>query len=386
MRGARLALRRALLAPAAAALVTGVWAGLARVGFGVALPSASLPGAHGPLMICGFLGTLIALERAVAMRRSWAFAAPLAGALGAALLVAGHATLAAAAFTAAATLLAIACVVLLVRQPTAHAAVGALAAICFAAGALRFQVSSVVSAAVPLWMGFLVLTIASERLELSRLSRPTRAAVASFVGLVFLLVAGLSAAFDRQGGAAPAGFALAGIAAWLARHDVARRTARRPGLPRFAAACLYAGYAWLAFAGAMLLLAPPSPVGPRYDALLHAVFVGFVLSMIFAHAPIVLPAVARVALPFSRALYLPLALLHASLAARIAGDLGGWPDARRFGAAGNVVALALFVLIAAGTGVQRVRAGPTGRARLARSAVAAAHEAGTPRASLRVGP
>jgi hypothetical protein len=44
---------------------------------------------HGPLMICGFLGTLICLERAVALasRSPWSFAVPLINAAGAIVLL-----------------------------------------------------------------------------------------------------------------------------------------------------------------------------------------------------------------------------------------------------------------------------------------------------------
>jgi hypothetical protein len=44
---------------------------------------------HGPVMVMGFLGTLIGLERAVAYGRRWAFAAPGPTGLGAVALLAG---------------------------------------------------------------------------------------------------------------------------------------------------------------------------------------------------------------------------------------------------------------------------------------------------------
>ena len=58
-----------LLILAFSALLAGLWAGLLRLG--LALPSLGVipAGAHGPLMVAGFLGTLIALERAVALRQ-----------------------------------------------------------------------------------------------------------------------------------------------------------------------------------------------------------------------------------------------------------------------------------------------------------------------------
>lgn len=54
--------------------------------------------------------------------------------------------------------------------------------------------------------------------------------------------------------------------------------------------------------------------------------------MVFAHAPIILPAVARVSVPFHPALYAPLAVLHLGLTARVAGDLLGQATLRSTGA------------------------------------------------------
>ncbi|OLT36899.1 hypothetical protein BJF79_30575 [Actinomadura sp. CNU-125] len=121
-----------------------------------------------------------------------------------------------------------------------------------------------------------------------------------------------------------AGFGMLVLAGWLAVHDVARRTVRGTGLPRYAAACLLAGYVWLAFAGA-LWLAAGRPGGGAYDAALHAVFLGFTVSMVFGHAPVILPAVLRVRLPYHPVLYAPPAVLHISLPLRVAGDLGDAP-------------------------------------------------------------
>ena len=78
-------LRYPLLLIALLTLLAAVWAGLLRIGW-VFAGSASLIAAHGPLMVCGFLGTLIGLERAVALAqlgRRWTYAAPLLSALGA---------------------------------------------------------------------------------------------------------------------------------------------------------------------------------------------------------------------------------------------------------------------------------------------------------------
>ena len=71
---------------------------------------------------------------------------------------------------------------------------------------------------------------------------------------------------------------------------------------------------------------------------------GFVFSMVFGHAPIIFPAVLRVAVPYSPYFYAPLALLHASLIVRLAGDWMLSPEWRAWGGVLNGVALLAFVL------------------------------------------
>ena len=55
-----------------------MWAGLLRMGWVWPPLRPTLAALHGPLMVSGFLGTLIGLERAVAMRRSWTLSQPAA--------------------------------------------------------------------------------------------------------------------------------------------------------------------------------------------------------------------------------------------------------------------------------------------------------------------
>ncbi len=128
------------------------------------------------------------------------------------------------------------------------------------------------------------------------------------------------------------------------RFDLARRTVRQAGLTRFIALCLLPGYAWLAFAGVLWVLeAARFGGGPWYDAMLHSVLVGYVFSMVFGHAPLILPAVTGRALPYHPRFYLHLVLLHAALVLRVAGDLALWPAGRQWGGLLNVAAILLFV-------------------------------------------
>ncbi|MFO0554643.1 MAG: hypothetical protein U0271_40070 [Polyangiaceae bacterium] len=222
-----------------------------------------------------------------------------------------------------------------------------LGSIVLAVGTLLSATGAPVTRVVLTWMSFFVLTIAAERLELSRLAPTPRSARIGFAIAAALLALGsLGAALFGPSTALArvSGVALAAIGLWQLRFDLARRVLKRPGLPAFAAAGVLAGAFWLVVAGALTMLFGVPPGGPIYDAILHSVFVGYVLSMVFAHAAIVLPAVARIEIPFTKYLYLPLGALHAGLSLRVAGDLAGPLLPRRLGAVLTAVALIVFAL------------------------------------------
>lgn len=338
-------------------LVCGVAAGLARLGVAMDATAASLAGMHGPLMVAGFFGVVIALERAVATGRPWAYAAPALSGLAALAIVAGALPPAAALAALGAAVLAFASLRFVAIEPKLHTIVIAGGAVALVAGNLAWLTSARPSAAVPAWMAFLVLTIAGERLELTRFLPRSSRARAAFVAIALSIAAGALASIDPRG-ARFYGAALLALAAWLATCDLARRTVKDRGLTRYAAACLLSGYVWLAVAGATMLAFGLEPGTPAYDASLHALFLGFTFAMVFGHAPIIVPAVLRVKLPYSPWFYLPLALLHASVVLRLAGDATASMDVLRAGGIANAVTLAAFVVTMVAS---VVRGRPTGR-------------------------
>jgi hypothetical protein len=93
-----------------------------------------------------------------------------------------------------------------------------------------------------------------------------------------------------------------------------------------------------------MVFAPFFSAGPRYDAMLHAIFLGFVFSMIFAHAPIILPTITGLALPFQNLFYLHAGLLHLSLLLRVAGDLSLSLSLQQWGGLLNGFAVLLFLV------------------------------------------
>lgn len=336
------------------ALLAGLAGGLARLGWTLPAPP-SLAVFHGPLMVAGFLGTVIGLERAVAVGRSWAYAAPLASGLGALALIVG-APAGAWLMALGSAIVAVAFVEILNRQRALFTVVMAVGAAAWSIGQILWLAGAPIQRVVFWWVGFLVLTIAGERLELTRLVRLGTAGRVAFLAAVGVLLGGLgftSVAADL--GARMIGVALIGLAVWLGLFDIARQTVRTSGLTRFVAVALLTGYVWLAAGGVLLARWGDVGSGPHYDAMLHAVFVGFVFSMIFGHAPIIVPAVIGIRVAYRPTFYAHLGLLHVSLAIRVLGDLASWWPGRQWGGVLNALAVLAF-LANTGYGALRPRA------------------------------
>ncbi len=344
-------LRFPLLALGVASLVCGVWAGLLRFGWSLPQGRANLAELHGPLMVFGFLGTVVSLERAVALRRPWGYLAPAGTLAGAALLLAGlRQGIGELVLLLAGCVLVGLFAVIVRAHPTAPTATLLGGALLWVVGDALWLHGDPLVQVVPWWAGFLVLTIAGERLELAAMSCLTSVGRVAFLALTLLLVAGLAlSAADVDRGVRVAGLALAGYALWLVRFDIARHTVRRAGLPRFVALALLPGYVWLGLGGVLWLRDGAAIAGFAHDAEVHTIFLGFVFSMIFGHAPVIFPGVLGLRIPFRRAFYLHLALLQAGLALRVGGDLAGSFSLARWGGLLNATAIGLFLLATIGS-------------------------------------
>jgi hypothetical protein len=305
--------------------------------------------AHAALMICSFLGTVIALERAVAIKRLAAFLAPLASAVAGLCLLLGHREAAAWLLVAASAIFVGVNVVVVQRQWAAHTLLLLASAWAWLAGNLFFALGHGSGVVLPWWFAFLVLTIAAERLEMTRLMKRRPAAPWLLLVVLTILLAGAAAsAFSAAIGGVLFGAALMALALWLVSFDIARRTVFADGLSRYMAVCLLGGYAWLAFAGLSWL---GTALGcPGRDAALHALGLGFIFSMMMGHAPVILPAVARVKLEFSNFFYVPLAALHLSLLVRLGFGATDFP-LRAAGASLNAAAIALFAATVIGSAI-----------------------------------
>jgi hypothetical protein len=327
------------------ALLAAGWVGLLRLGWGWPLLLPRSLAAHGPLMVSAFLGTVIGIERAVALGMRWTYAGPALAALGGLALMLGMPHPIAPLLLALGSVGLVAVFVPILRRHTANFTVAmALGAVAWLIGNLLWLTGSPIYAAAPWWAAFLLLTVAGERLELSRILRPSHRVQMAFAGACGVTCAGLMVSLaDFDLGVRLFGVGMLALALWLLRFDVARQTVRLSGVTRYIAVCLLSGYVWLGVSGALYMRFGGVRAGPLYDAVLHAFFLGFVFAMLFGHAPIIIPAVLRKSVSYRSFFYLHLALLNISLLLRVAGDLLLSAPARRWGGLLNAVALLMFI-------------------------------------------
>ena len=338
--------RLALLAIGGFALLAGLTGALVLLGVGTPSSVTRLAGLHGELMTLGFLGTVIALERAVALARPWGYLAPALSGAGAVALVAGVPTIGGAGIVGGALVLLAVYAAFARQEWSLQLGVQAAGAGAWAAAAVLLLAGVPVSSAYPWLAAFLVMTVIGERLDLARLGGLATGARRQLIVALWLMAIGVGATLVLpEAGTRAVGVAMLAMAAWLARHDLARRTVRMGGVTRYIALCLLTGYAWLAVAGAAWALTGTA-MGPAYDIRLHALFLGFIVSMVFGHAPVIVPSVLRVPMPYSRANDATLALLHVGLLVRIVGgDMAGLPDGLLVGGVLNVLAMLAFVAV-----------------------------------------
>ena len=328
------------------ALLGALWAALQRVGWQMPPLPVPLAAQHGALMISGFLGALVSLERAVALQKKWPYAAPLLAGLGGLALLLG---LPPEIGRGLITLGSIGLVVIFSYIYRLHSTIDVitmtLGSVMWLMGNLLWLLGPSIVYAVPWWAGFLILTIAGERIELSRvlMLKPRSRTIFTITVSVFSIGLVLSL-FVFSVGLKLSGVGLIMLGGWLLRYDIARHTIKKTGLTRYIAACLLPGYVWLIIGGGLWIIYGGQVfAGLTYDALLHTLFLGFIFSMIFGHAPIIVPAVMPIDIIYHWRFYIPLVLLQTSLVVRVFADLILNQPLRMWAGLFNVLAILIFL-------------------------------------------
>jgi len=346
--------KRPLLILSLSILLAAIWAGWIRIGWGWPVLVARLPVSHGPLMVSGFLGSLIAVERVVALemvlpwsdwRKAVLYVGPVFSLAGGFLLLGEKTAVYGPTFMVIGSFVLVLIFGLIVKlHPALHTAVMALGAGAWMIGNALWMAGRPIHFAVWWWAAFLILTIAGERLELSRVVRLTKRHRQLF-GLAtgIFLVGLLWSIFQYSVGLRVTGLGYLLLGVWLLRFDIARRTMRQEGLTRYIGICLFSGYIWLVVSGVLLLLIGGVSAGLLYDAILHTVFLGFVFAMIFGHAPIIFPSILGIPLTYRPAFYIHLVLLHMTLLLRVVSDLTTWIPGRQWGGLLNGIVLLIFL-------------------------------------------
>nr|WP_245193133.1 hypothetical protein [Kocuria sp. JC486] len=327
-------------------LLAGSNAGLVRLGLWAPVDSDRIGDLHGPVMVLGFLGTVISLERAQAMRHPLALLAPALLGLGSVLLILGAPVLLGKLLVVEGAVAFLTVMIALWRRTRADlVATQVTGALLLALGAgLGF--TTAVPNLLPVLVAFLVVTIASERAELAQLSIGPRAIPTLLLITSALSLAATSAVLWPDLGARLLGAVCLLTAVWLTRNDVGRRMIRTSGFRRFNAAALLAGNLWLAVAGLTWMIAGRPETTGTYDLVIHGVFLGFAFSMIMAHAPTIFPAVLGRPLPYRSVMWGPLVILHLGMLYRAMGDVVGVDELWQTGGVIAVVGILLFAVTA----------------------------------------
>ncbi len=337
-------LRLLLLSPMILALLHGLTIGLMRMNvLWIDVLAFSLP-FHGAVMVNAFLGTLIGLERAVAIKRWWTWLAPVVSAIAYIILLAnGNLMLAGVGWVISGIALMVVNFHAWKQLPSQATLLMKLGAVAWVIGNATLVINNSVTEAVPWWIAFLLLTVIGERLDLNKV-RPFRAYVPKLLSfLIWVYIGTLLLTFLASvSGIIAQGLIIVLIALWLLRYDMARLLIRQKGLSQFIGFTLLIGYVWLVLFGILLTLKPFVYVPP--DTLWHTFFLGFVFSMIFAHGPVVFPAIIGRNFSFSRLLYFPVVIFQFGLLLRFVGALFSITTLWHVGAVLSAVAIVGFLL------------------------------------------
>jgi hypothetical protein len=322
-------------------LIVGIIGGWLRLGWAqFNIPEAAFH--HGIIMTGSFLGALISMERAVVMKNKGWFLIPILAILALPFNLFGFTQLAIISLVLSSAGLTFLMYIQSMKVKEASHYVITLGAFCWAVGNALLLKSDFIPMVVPWWIAFLLFTIVGERLELSRFLPVKKV----FVIFLYALIAGVFCSFFipfHFGGSRITGILIAVIALWLLRFDMARKSVKKKGVYRYIGLGLIVGFVWLLVHALIMIFLENHAL--YYDLWVHSFFLGFAFSMIWAHAPIIFPAVVKVKrLIYHLVLYIPWLLFQLSLIGRVWASFSGNIELRQFfGVANGWIILLMFL-------------------------------------------
>ncbi|MEX2597644.1 MAG: hypothetical protein WEC59_12015 [Salibacteraceae bacterium] len=323
-----------------AALIVALLAGLHRAGFNI-IGISNMAGYHGALMTGSFLGALISLERAIVVKKRYAYLVPISAALslpmfyvspdlGYGLLVASSAGLVAIMIW------------LYYKYNEWHQIIFIVGAACWLIGNFSILVGDFYFFAAPWWMLFFLFVITAERIELAKFILIKLKSIALITAFLTTAFASMLLPF-HSGGKEILGLGFIGVSITLLLHDIARKNIKVRGIHGFSGVAMILGYMWLFVSGVGMTFLRYS--GLFYDAILHTFFIGFVFSMIFAYGPIILPTILKKGISvFHPILYIWLVALHLGLLIRVVADLSAHTSGRLVASWIDAISMLCFFL------------------------------------------
>lgn len=325
------------------ALISAIWGGLYRIGWTIPMIANELPGIHGPLIVCGFLGTMFSFDRAIVLKKFWGDVVPVFILIGSFLLFINPISRMCPLFVFVGSLGFIAiCYEVNRVQPNLFNRMILTGSILWVTGITIWLFQWPVYNIYLWWMGFVLFTMVGQRLELARrirLSQPPFYLLSIALGIVFVGEIVMALGHLHQSDSvleliedyirdprsvwgmrlAGLGFLLTGV--WLLIYDAAWGLLKGKGLAKYASICLISGYMWLVISGLLSLIFSGRVSGIYYDALIHSFFIGFVWFNIFGHGPVLVLASMGIRVKSAIVFYAPVVILYASLILRVFGDL-----------------------------------------------------------------
>jgi hypothetical protein len=324
-------------------LLSGLWSGLSRIGWNITI--LPITAHHGAVMVGGFLGTLIALEKIIPLKRKTLYLIPILNAISVIFFFANQPKIAIYTLVISSTSLAFVFLYYFRTQRTIIYILMLLGAACWLVGNVLLLTRFFYPLAFPWWTAFALFIIVAERLEIMEFLPVSKLHKNVLIILLLCFVVGVLFSFHGTGNLI-CGLSLIGISLWLMRHDMIAINLKKKNMPKFVAISLLCGYVALLLTG--IFFFSLSDQWLTYDAIVHSFFLGFVFSMIFAHGPIILPAIVGIsATSFNKILYVWLSVLQIAWLVRMFADVTVEMEIRKISGLLSVIAiLGYFITMA----------------------------------------